>query len=247
MSKQYRNAPIIEAVCEFRLPSEVKWDLTIPGLLYEKIKDEFPNREQRLFQEVETTKTPQGVEQQVRANERALLFADDRKSFVQIGAHLLAVNCLKPYPSWNGFLPKIETAFRALTQTVGVGQLQRIGLRYINRIAVPQEPVGLEQYFEFRPFLGGGLPATTMTDFLVGCVLRFSGERDSCKIQLATVVPDQPGGRAFLLDLDYFLSQPDSILADQALEWVENAHQQVENLFEGCITERLRDLFQEVK
>jgi uncharacterized protein (TIGR04255 family) len=247
MSKKYRNAPIIEAVCEFRFPNEVKWDLTIPGLLYEKIKNEFPVREQRWFQEVETTKTPQGVEQQVRANERALLFADDRKSFVQIGTHLLAINCLKPYPAWNGFLPKIETALHALTQIVSIGQLQRIGLRYINRVGIAQEPFRLEEYFEFRPFLGGGLPATTMTDFLVGCVLPFSGERDSCKIQLATVVPDQPGGRAFLLDLDYFLSQPDSILADQALEWVENAHRQVENLFEGCITNRLRDLFQEVE
>ena len=28
--------------------------------------------------------------------------------FIQMGSRLLAVNCLKPYPTWNGFRPEIE-------------------------------------------------------------------------------------------------------------------------------------------
>lgn len=52
MGKKYKNPPIVEVVCEFRLSDDTLWDLTIPGLLYEKLKDEFLHREQRLFQEV---------------------------------------------------------------------------------------------------------------------------------------------------------------------------------------------------
>ena len=43
------------------------------------------------------------------------------------------------------------------------------------------------------------------------------------------------------------LAQPQTVSANQALEWVEEAHQKVEGIFEGCITERLREIFQEVK
>ncbi|QMS90513.1 hypothetical protein HUN01_24125 [Nostoc edaphicum CCNP1411] len=37
--RQYPNPPIEEAVCEFRFAPDPAWNLTIPGLFYEKIKD----------------------------------------------------------------------------------------------------------------------------------------------------------------------------------------------------------------
>ena len=60
-------------------------------------------------------------------------------------------------------------------------------------------------------------------------------------------VPEKPGNVSLILDLDYFLAQPQVFLSNQALEWVENTHQKVEEIFEGCINERLREIFQEVK
>ena len=80
MRRKYRNPPIIEAVCEFRLAPDSKWDLTIPGLVYEKVSKEFPNKEQRLIQEVEITKGSQGIQQQIRTSERILFLNSDRKS-----------------------------------------------------------------------------------------------------------------------------------------------------------------------
>jgi hypothetical protein len=32
----------------------------------------------------------------------------------------------------------------------------------------------------------------------------------------------------------------------EALAWVEEAHSQVEEVFEGCITDKLREMFEEV-
>ena len=90
MSRKYPNPPIIQAVCEFHLTPDSKWDLTIPGSIYEKVSKEFPNKEQRLIQEVDTTQNPQGIQQQVRTSERVLFLTDDRKTFIQIGPHLLS-------------------------------------------------------------------------------------------------------------------------------------------------------------
>lgn len=246
MSRKYINEPIIEAVCEFRLPPDSNWDLTIPGLIYEKIKDEFPHKEQRLFQDAETIKQPQGIQHKLSTNERILFFTDNRKVFIQVGRHLLAINSLKPYPSWDQFKPKIEKAFKSLIDTIAVNEFQRIGLRYINLIQIPGQTIDLDKNFEFRPFLGTNLPQN-MTNFVIGCELPFFDGRDSCTIQLTRAVPEQPENSAFILDLDYFNTPPRTVPVNQALDWVENAHLQVEENFEGCITENLRMIFQEFK
>jgi uncharacterized protein (TIGR04255 family) len=215
-------------------------------MIYEKVKDDFPNREARLAQVVEFVQTPQGMQQQIGVDQRVLLISEDGKSLIQVGSHLLAVSCLKPYPTWNAFKPKIEKAYIALVDTAGIRGLQRIGLRYINRIEIPSKSVPMERYFEFRPFLGSGLPQE-ISDFVVGCHFRFFDGRDTCKVQLNQAVPEEPGNVGYLLDLDYFLSQPQTIAPKQAIEWVDRAHGQIEEIFEGCITDRLREIFQEVK
>lgn len=246
MSKKYANDPIVEAVCEFRLAPDAKWDLTIPGLIYEKVRRDFPNKEQRIIQEVELTQSSQGIRQNTRTSERAIFLTNDRKTFIQVGPHLLAISCLKPYPTWEGFKPWIEKAFNALADTVDVKVLQRIGLRYVNRIEIGGKPLKLEDYFEFYPFLGQNLPQDLL-NFNMMCVLPFFDRRDSCRVQLTNAVPDESGNIAIQLDLDYFLSQPFAFLANQALEWVDSAHQKVEDIFEGCLAERLRETFREVK
>jgi len=156
----------------------------------------------------------------------------------------LAVNCLKPYPTWNGFKPEIENAFDALCDIVDIKGLQRIGLRYINHIEIPRTSVNLEDYFEFRLFKGRNLPQV-LESFIVGSVFPSSDKQDACKVQLTSATCEKPGHSAFLLDLDYFLSQPQPLPVNKASQWVETAHDQVESIFEGCITDKLRRIFEE--
>jgi uncharacterized protein (TIGR04255 family) len=246
MPNKYRNPPLIEAVIEFRIMPDSPWDLTIHGLIYEKIKKTFPHKEQRFIQEVDINQGPKGIEQQVRVSERSFFFTNDKRMFVQVGPHLLAINCLKPYPTWSEFKPRIEEAFNALINSIDVKGLARIGYRAINRIEVPISPINLDDFFEFRPFLGTRLPQN-MRSFMIGCVLPFFKERDLCKIQLTTGFAEIPSHSAFLLDLDYSLTRPEDISVNNTLAWVEEAHGEVNNIFEGCITDRLREIFQEEK
>lgn len=246
MGRKYANPPVIEAVCDFRLTPDTMWDLTIPGLVYEKLKEQFPHREQRIIQEVEITTGPEGLQQHIRHSERIMLFSEDRRMFVQLGPHLLAVNSLRPYPTWAGFKPKIEEAFRSLSLTVEIKGLQRIGLRYINRIEIPGSSK-LEDYFQFYLFLGPQLPKD-MTSFIAGGEFAYANGRDRCKVQLTAPVPSSfPEHVALTLDIDYFLAQERGIETQEAMDWVEEAHGRVEEVFEGCISDRLRELFQEVK
>ncbi len=245
MGRRYKNPPIVEAVCEFRFTPDTPWDLAVPGLFYEKVKEEFPQREQRIVQEVELTQGPQGLQQQIRTREIIVLLAEDKKTLVQLGPRLLAVNALKPYPTWQGFKPRIQRAWEALQAILDRMDLQRIGLRYINRVELPTPRVELAEYFGFYPFVGDRLPQT-MGSFIMGVEFPYGGEGDRCRVQLLPAPDSSEEKPALMLDIDYFLAQPRAVKVSDVLEWVEKAHNRVEEVFEGCITDRLRELFEEV-
>lgn len=244
MNRKYANPPIVEAVCEFRLGPDTRWDLTVPGLFYERVKHDFPHREQRAVQEVELIQEPQGLQQRIRTTERVLLFAQNRRMLIQLGPRLLVINALKPYPTWQGFKPYLEKAWEKLREAVEVGGLERIGLRYINQIELPEETVEMEDYFEFYLFVGSRLPQH-MSSFIAGAEFPYAEGRDRCRVQLTSA---SGGGEksAVILDIDYFLARPRAIAPADAMEWIENAHSAVEEMFEGCITDRLRQHFGEV-
>jgi uncharacterized protein (TIGR04255 family) len=61
-----------------------------------------------------------------------------------------------------------------------------------------------------------------------------------------TRIPASGGRSLFRLDIDYFLARPGAVEPAEALAWVEEAHSQVEKVFEGCITDKLREMFEEV-
>jgi uncharacterized protein (TIGR04255 family) len=245
MGRKYKAPPIVEAVCEFRLTPDTPWDLTIPGLFYEKVRGTFPNREQRVIQEVELTHEPQGLQQQIRTSERILLFSDNRKMLVQVGPRMLAINALKPYPTWQGLKPHIVKAWESLRDIVEVRGIQRIGLRYINRIELPDSPMKISEYFEFYPLIGSRLPQNAV-NFITGADFDYTDGRDRCRLQL-THASNTQENKTFMLDIDYFLAKPRAVDISDALSWVEEAHGRVEEVFEGCITDRLRAMFEEAR
>jgi uncharacterized protein (TIGR04255 family) len=245
MGKRYRNPPVIEAVCEFRFEPSVPWDLAIPGLVYEKIREGFPKRRQTKVFEVSLAGAPTGVEQRVQSIDRMQFFREDEKALIQVDRDLLAVNHLKPYPTWQDFLPLIRQGFDAYRQVANPKGVLNIGLRYINRIEIPGQRAKLEDYFEFRPFVGPNLPQE-FGAFIVGIQASFENSRDNLRLQIASAAIEAPDSVALMLDLDYHLSQPGQVLLDNVFEWMEIAHGHVEETFEACITERLGEMFGQV-
>ncbi len=245
MGKRYARAPLVEALCEFRFAASSPWDLTIPGLVYEKVRDPFSEKRQTKVIEASLAGSPEGLEQRMTASERMQFYRPDQKALVQVGRHLLVINPLQPYPGWEAFLPLIEQGFRAYREVTGVASIARIGLRYINRIELPGRPHHLDDYFAFRPYA----PATLMQDvasFIVGLELAFESGHDALRLQLASGVPEDPGATSLLLDLDYFTCQSSQVTADVVMAWLDTAHRHVEETFEACLEDRLRATFEEV-
>lgn len=238
MPRLYARPPIQEAICELRLATDSSWDLTVPGRVYEKVGSRFPKPQQQQIQRIEIQPSIGASEPKVDVSDQLRLLTDDERTFVRLAPRSVSIHRLAPYESWEEFRPDIAITVEAVTEVVQDLSLERVGLRYINRIVIPSPTIDLEDFFEFRLELGDNLPQET-NSLIVGAV--FGLDEDVCRLQLADSVPESPGECAFSLDLDYSKTSPPDDF--DVMSWVEHAHSQVETMFEGSIRQPLRDIF----
>lgn len=240
---QFRHPPIVEAICEFRFSPETKWDPTIPGLLYEKLNTHFPIKESRINQMIEFKIDNNGLQHMVKnPNQMAVFLANDRKSLVQVGDNKLSIHHLKPYPGWENFRPKIQNTYEIFNSIVEIKGIDRLALMYIDKIEIPGHNVDMKQFFNFMPQLGSGF-TQSFTDFVMGCDFPYHDKRDICKLQLTSALPEKKTNTAYVMTTEYFLSKKKAVPKDAALNWVDEAHSVVHDLFESCITEKMKDIF----
>lgn len=244
--RRYRNPPIQEVICEIGLDGRTAWDLAVPGLLYERLRDEFPQRERRRVQEVELAQSPGGSALTVKDSERAVFLSSDRRRLVQVGERLLAVNQLSPYGGWEAFKKSVDIAYNALRDVVEIKGIRVLTARYIDKIEISAPSLLVEDYFRFRPYLEGlheGEPLDNWQAFIVGIQTPLDDGRDALRIQLGTV-PSAPEKETFMLEIAYSLARAGAVEPSAVTEWLETAHERIVEAFERAITDKLRALFQ---
>lgn len=246
MTKRYKNPPIIEAICEFHFSSDIPWDLTYIGLIYEKLKESFPKKQQLHINFALTVASDANEQIGTVPMIPLVRFSDSNdKMLIQLGQGLLTVNHLKPYDSWETFLPSIEKGFKAYCEIANPKGLQHINIRYINRIEIPKSNK-LEESFQIRPLIPLGLPSG-IESFLIGVNLPYEDEKDTLRLQLGTVNSEAPDMLTLLLEIAYVFAKPEEIALDEVLRRVDVAHKHIEDAFELCLTDELKQTFGEVK
>jgi len=248
MGKKYENSPIAEALCEFQFLPSQPWDITIYGMLYEKIKDEFPVKQQQVRFGVAVHPREGGeLEPKIEFGPPRMQFlSNDKISLVQVGPNLLTVNHLSPYPTWKKFKPLILKIFEEYIDIANPKGFRRIGLRYINKIDFEQKEIELMDYFNYYPSIPNNLPQTKKT-FQVTVEIPYNNGRDTLRLTLGTLISEKPDAFSLILDLDYIMVLAEGIALNEISNWLEDAHAIIENAFEACITDNCRKIFKEVK
>lgn len=244
MTKHYKNSPISEAVCEFQFGQDSPWDFTVPGLVYEKVRETFPNRSQIARVTMGISANEGEIGPQFGAMPVMRFTRKDEKAHIQVGTHLLSVHHLSPYSSWREFLPLIKSAFEAYREVASPKSIHRIGLRYINTIELAGSSISLEDYFEFRPYIGPDLPQN-IGPFAISVQLPLENSRDVLNLQMVSQAGVSSDVAIIILDLDYFLVKSGAVGIDEVFEWVDVAHTHIEDIFEASITEQLKQKFGE--
>jgi uncharacterized protein (TIGR04255 family) len=237
-AEKYKNSPISEAVCEIRFVADQPWDLAVPGLIYERLRNSFPKR--RMTKSIEGTIV--GGTTRLAEIEKVQFLQDDEKALVHVGKDLVSASRLSPYPGWEAFRPLILQAVGAYRSVASPVSLLRVGLRYLNQVHFKEERVELSDFFEFYPFVGHRLPRDH-GPFFSGVQFQYEGGRDVLRLQISTAEPTPGHKIGVLLDLDYILVEASKVALQEIETWLDTAHFRVAETFEACLTEALRTRF----
>lgn len=237
MGIKYKNPPIVEVVCEFQFEPDTEWDIAMPGLIYEKVRDQFKNRKPAKVLSFDVNRDAEGIRQTLETSDRVQFITVDERALIQVGAHLLSVNHFAPYPTWEEFRPMIAKGLSAYREVAAPENVRRVGLRYLNHLEFEGARINLEEHFKFRPELGDEL-SHDIGPFIVGVQIPDNDWRDMLKIQLTSTRTPQDGHLAVSLDLDYYLQKPGAVPLNELSIWIEHAHSRIEDAFNACITEK---------
>ena len=244
MSEKYINSPIQEALCEFAYRSNKPWDLTIPGLVYDRIKEQFPIKRYSMAYGISTEERERTAKPKIEFAQRIQFVNDKNDILVQIGQNILSINHLSPYSSWENFKPQIINVFNIYTRITEPEKLSQIALRYINRIVLKKTNIEIEDYFRFFPSLPKEIPDNFNVFHMVAGI-PYRENLDKLQISIGSVSPNNPEENYvnIILDIHYSTTDVEKKSVDEISNWIEQAHLIIGHTFEKCITDKCREIF----
>lgn len=206
------KAPIVEAVIDFRARAEADW---IEGPITESLKSQLPDYPQKQslsgFQQ-EFTMTPGGPPnaRTIETGWNGLRFqTEDNLHIALFHREGFSFSRLHPYDRWEQLLHEALRLWQMFEDVAKPTEIQRLGLRYINRIKVPTAGFPLADYLDPTPQVPDELPLP-IQHFFHQDVLGVPGHPYAVRV-IRTIQPE-PGpdtsSMGLILDIDVFNMQP---------------------------------------
>lgn len=244
----YEKAPVHEVICQLRFPTILTINTVEPADFQEHIRADFPQyaRKQDLLPPKLVNGKP---EPQPAVTNYHFLSADGRWK-LNLTRDFIALSTLS-YPGWEDFARMLDKPLAAFIRLYQPAYFQRVGLRYLN--IVSRARLGLEDtpWRElFAPAYLGALAEPDVDEARVmncGCDLQMKLD-SSCSAKLHAGVgrvknnaPNavQDPELKFIFDMD--LSMGGNTPCELAAAALETLHGHSTRVFEGAITDALRD------
>lgn len=242
------HAPIAEAVIEMRARAEVSWEEPEIRNQLDSLLSTYPHIEsQREYEHA----LQMGPGQDMMQTHRDLGWrglrceSSDHVHIAQFNHDGFVFSRLHPYDHWEQFYAEAMRLWKIYQDLAGPSAIQRLGLRFINRIELPIDGPGPDDYLRMSSEVLAGMPLSR-AGFFHRDVLAVPGYPYIVTI-VRTVQPIQvTGNKGFglLLDIDVFSTEPfdlrDDLLSQRLIEmrWLKN------KAFFGSITEQALESFQ---
>lgn len=242
--RKYKNPPVVEALCEIFFNGS-KWDSTLPGLFFDKIKDVYPKKREleQIGIEVSASKDVQGS-RVMCGGKRIQFIKEDGSQLIQIEKDLLVVNQLKPYPRFEDWKPVIDKMQNFYVQLAEPQGIREVGIRYINRIVIPADKFKMEDYFYLYPEVPPSLESMHGR-FMMRLEIPPKYREHLLVITFGTAPADSPETATEMLDLYDIFALPQPLAISDVDKYIIEAHENIETAFENSITDKTRELFEE--
>ncbi len=234
---RYEEDSIVEALCEFSFAAGCAWDPTVFGRFREAITDaELPVREAGEIVEFALEPAEGGL--RARRQARMRFFNQDRTRLAQVGEDLLVANVLRPYPHWEVFRPFILRTLAAYTEAANPEAIEKITLRYIDRITLPEADTVLGNWIQTKSAYVPGF----LEDAKRGGFSRVEKPVvDGTEALTLVLDTDDENHRVLSIDTELVCAQvpPQKEALGTKLD---KLHDRMIGIFETCITPRTREL-----
>jgi len=243
-AQRYRTSPIVEAIIDIQFqPTEH----SNPEKLEEfgaSVGEKYPARQD--ISQVSSRLTTEGVVSTPLSVVGYRYDSTDRKYVIQVKAQSFTLSRLAPYESWEPFRDEARRLWERFVSIVKPARLTRAAVRYINQIPLPPPAVKLEDYFTTYPQISQQLPQD-LQSFAMQVIMPIEKWGATLSLIHASL-PITEKALPINLDIDIFKIVPDGFSSeDEAWTLLENLREQRNSVFEGCITDKTRELFGFVK
>lgn len=244
MGKKYKNPPVVEALCEIFFAGS-QWDSTLPGLFFERVKNDYPRKKEleQIGVEFNVSKDIQGP-RVMRGNQRIQFIKSDGSQLVQIEKDLLVINQLRPYPRFEDWKPIIDKMAGIYMDLAKPNNIKRIGVRYINRVIIPSDKFKMEDYFCLYPEVPQSLGAMH-GKFMMRLEIPPKNKGHLLVVTFGTTPAELSEVSAEMFDLYDICAIPAHLLLKNVDTYIIEAHENIEMAFENSITDKARALFEE--
>jgi uncharacterized protein (TIGR04255 family) len=241
------NAPIVEASLGIQARAEGTWEAPVVS---DKIKAILPDyaklaSQNQVAQEIrlEPSKLPQTTTQDLGWNGFRIQ-SEVKPHIAQFNRDGFLFSRLHPYETWENFTREALRLWRVYVDLAKPTQVQRISLRYINKIGLPPNNMQFEDYLQPAPALPQHMEVP-FYGFFHQDMLAVPGHEYSVNIIRTVQQPQDPAnqGIGLILDITVITMKPFA-LGPEALDkrlpemrWLKN------EVFYGSITEKALESF----
>lgn len=245
MSHQlYPKPPITEAVIDIQFETPVDGELVKRAV--SRFTKAYPNEEVLKNIEFQFDVDPENKRAKARFDEKLVInkrTSSDHSEIALLSPAALTISQLAPYPGWGDFFGRFVRDWKEWKASVGYRKIKRIGVRYINRLDIPAADGQINMMNYIRLYVH--TPDAVGPQEIFGAQVETTLEDKSVlHINIASMSSPLIDHLSLLLDIDVIRLQDVPQSDADLLAYVEQARITKNTIFESCITDASRGLFQ---
>ena len=242
MSSQYKNPPLIEVV--FQINYKCEWKDDFHSQFYEKIKVGFPEKKELSDFAISFKVGKDAQVSQNQGEKYFQFFNNDKNRLIILKPTFLSLHVLSDYDGWENFNELISLVSGCLIEILQLSNIERIGLKYLNRINIlkQNEIIKETDYFNYSINLPKNLKTQKDTNLLnVSSLIGFN-EAGHLLYTLKHTNDFEDDFLSYILDLDFF-GKLEIISGETLKEWSTKVHTIIKDVFESTLTKKCENLF----
>ncbi len=244
--ERFARAPIVEAALVVNATMKNQVDQEKLASFQERLESRYPGKQVRMSWSGQWQFRPDTPPVAKTATEGAvgyLFTSPDGKQIVQARKDGFAFSRLQPYQDWKTFRREAADLWTRYVAHIQPHKIERIALRYINRIELPLPLHDLKDYVLTGPELAPGIPQKLSTFFFRAIVPL---EQDGAFASITETIAEDDTSKGVLpliLDIDVFRMGAFPLQVEKLFPYFDGLRNLKNLLFFNTLTDKTKALF----